>query len=157
MKWVITDHVHYDRVAAPWLIKNFIDREAEFSFVPRGLSVHELTPEQLPPGAIPLAVPGAKLGPHDSEGTLFEKVLREYNIQDPALLLIGEVVAKGVDYVIYDYRPPVDDRYGQMAVGLLAFADGMSVFEPSDQKRLDDSYIVWDAIFALFSANRQRG
>lgn len=151
MKWVMTDHVHYDRVAACWVIKRFIDPDAEFSFAPRTTPL-----DQLPKDATPLAFPGAKLGPHDADGPLFMKVLREYKIDDPALHLMGEVIAKGVEYVIHDFRPPVDDRYGQMGVGLAAFADGMILLEPSDQQRLDDSYIVWEALYALFKANKQR-
>ena len=152
MKWVITEHVHYDRVASPWLIKRFVDEDAQFLFAPRTTPL-----DQLPTGAIPLAFPGAKLGPHDADGPLFVKILREYELQDPALDLMGRVVTLGVEYVMYGYRPAIDDRYGQIAVGLLAFADGMAVFEESDQRRLDQSYIVWDVVYALFKANRQRG
>lgn len=154
MHWVITEHVHYDRVAGPWLIKRFVDPQAVFSFVPRGLTLDQLTNDQLPPGAIPLAIPGAELGPHDDEGPLFVKILDKYGIHDPALRLMGEVVQKGVNYVLHDYRPPIDDRYGQMAAGLLAFSDGMSLLEDSDHQRLESSYVVWDAIFALLSANQ---
>ena len=151
MKWVMTDHVHYDRVAACWMIQRFIDPEAEFSFAPRTTPL-----DQLPNDAIPLAFPGAKLGPHDADGPLFMKVLKEYRLQDPALELMGEVIAKGVAYVLDDYRPATNDRYGQMGVGLASFADGMIILEPSDQKRLDDSYVVWEALYALFTANKQR-
>ncbi|MFA7249858.1 MAG: chromate resistance protein ChrB domain-containing protein [Dehalococcoidia bacterium] len=151
MQWVMTDHVHYDRVAACWMIQRFIDPAAEISFAPSRTPL-----EDLPEGAIPLAFPGARLGPHDANGPLFVKVLREYGIEDPALELIGEVIAKGIDYVLHDYRPDPADRYGQMGVGLAAFADGMIVLEPSDPKRLEDSYIVWDSIYALFKANKQR-
>ena len=149
MKWVITSHVHYDRVASPWLIQRFIDPEAEFDFLPRDQA------DRIPADAIPLAFPGVELGPHDDEGPLFEKILRKYEIQDPALEAITEVVAKGVDFVLHDYHPPADDWYGQIGVGLVAFSDGMIALEESDQRRLDRSYVVWDAIYALFQENRQ--
>jgi hypothetical protein len=151
MKWIITSHVHYDRVASPWLIKRFVDKDARFSFAPASEA------KNLPKDAIPVAFPGAKLGPHDENGPVFLKILREYKIQDPALEVMAKVVASGVEYVVHGYRPPVEDRYGQMAVGLLAFSDGMTLFKESDQERLDASYIVWDAIYALFKANKQRG
>lgn len=154
MHWVITEHVHFDRVAGPWLIRRFIDPQAVFSFVPRGLTLDQLTSEQFPPDAIPLAIPGAELGPHDDEGPLFVKILNKYGLNDPALRRMGEVVQKGVDYVLHDYRPASDDRDGQMAAGLLAFSDGMSLLEESDQRRLDASYVVWDAIYELLSANQ---
>src|ERR1700691_2338669 len=63
MKWVTRDFVHLDRVASPWLIKRFIDRDAVFVFVPWGAE------ERRPADAIPFALPGAEIGPHDQEGT----------------------------------------------------------------------------------------
>ena len=61
MKWVTRDYVHLDRVACPWLIKRFIDKEAEFVFVPWGEE------SKRPADAIPFALPGAELGPHDEQ------------------------------------------------------------------------------------------
>lgn len=151
MKWVITSHVHFDRVASPWLIKKFIDPAAEFSFAAPSEA------GRLPKDAIPVAFPGAKLGPHDKDGPVFLKILKEYKIHDPALDLIAKVVGLGVHYVVDGYRPPQDDRYGQIAVGLVAFSDGMMLLKPSDQERLDASYVVWDTLYALFKANKQRG
>jgi hypothetical protein len=149
MKWVITSNVHYDRVASPWLIERFLDPHAEFAFLPRDQADH------LPPGAIPLAFPGAELGPHDEEGPLFKKILVKYGLDDPALNLMAEVIGKGVEFVLHDFSPAPDDYYGQMAVGLVAFSDGMVLVEGSDRRRLDRSYIVWDAVYALFSEGRQ--
>lgn len=57
MKWVTRDYVHLDRVASPWLITRFVDPQAEFVFVPWGAE------DQRAADAIPLALPGAELGP----------------------------------------------------------------------------------------------
>jgi hypothetical protein len=151
MKWITTAIVHYDRVASPWLIRRFIDPSAEFLFEAKGEEARR------PKDAIPFAIPGAKLGPHDQDGPTFLKILREYKIQDPALEVMAIVVDKGVNYVLHGFRPAVDDRYGQMSVGLLAFSDGMVLFKKTDQERLDSSYILWDSLYALFKANSQRG
>ncbi len=150
MKWVTTARVHYDRVASPWLIKRFVDPSAEFLFVARGQE------DKRPQDAIPFAIAGTRLGPHDDDGPTFLKIVKEYKLQDPALDLMAKVVGLGVAYVLHGYRPASDDRYGQMAVGLLAFSDGMMLLKESDQERLDASYVVWDAVYALFKANRQR-
>ena len=152
MKWVMNDHVHYDRVASLWAIRRFVDPEAEISFAPRATPL-----EELPQDATLLGFHGVKLGMHDDEGTMFLKVLREYHLDDPALQLIEEVIKKGVEYVLHDYRPPADDRYGQMGVGLAAMADGMMILESSDAERLERSFVVWDAMYELFKANKQRG
>lgn len=149
MKWVTTANVHFDRVASPWLIRRFIDPKAEFLFVKRGEENNR------PADAIPIAIPGtAKLGPHDKEGPTFVKILHEYKLTDPALERMGHVVDKGVRFVLEKYRPPIDDREGQIAVGFLAFSDGMLLHEPSDQARLDASFVAYDALYALFKANK---
>src|SRR5437870_4133745 len=127
MKWVITEHVHYDRVSTPWLIKRFIDKDAQFSFAPASEA------KNLPKDAIPLAFPGAKLVREG--GSLFHAVLREYKVQDPALEVLVNLVNKGVAYATSDYRPEKDDTLGQMSVGLIAFADGLNLIEDNDQKR----------------------
>jgi hypothetical protein len=57
MKWATRDHVHMDRVASPWLIKRFIDPEAEFVFLPFGKE------HPIPDDVIPFAIPGVKIGP----------------------------------------------------------------------------------------------
>lgn len=148
MKWVTTANVHFDRVASPWLITRFIDKDAQFLFVPRGQT------GTLPQDAIPIAIPGHKLGPHDENGTTFEKLLKEYKLTDPALADMGKFVNAGVNYVLHGYRPPATDRLGQVAVGYLAFSDGMGIVEPDDAKRLERSYMVYDALYAAIKAGK---
>jgi hypothetical protein len=148
MKWVTTANVHFDRVASPWLIRRFIDPAAEFLFVARDQV------DKRPADAIPIAIPGTKLGPHDENGTTFTKLIREYKLTDPALLHMAQVVEKGVKFVLEGYRPPIDDRDGQIGVGFLAFSDGMILHKTSDQERLDASFIAYDALYALFRANK---
>lgn len=149
MKWVTTANVHFDRVASPWLIKRFIDPKAEFLFVARDQV------DKRPADAIPIAIPGTKLGPHDENGTTFTKLLKEYKLTgDPALVHMAEVVEKGVKFVLEKYRPPITDRDGQIGVGFLAFSDGMVLHKTTDQERLDASYIAYDALYALFKANK---
>jgi hypothetical protein len=148
MKWVTTANVHFDRVASPWLIKRFIDPNAEFFFVTRGQE------DRHPKDAIPIAIPGAKLGPHDKDGPTFLKILREYKLDDPALERMATVVDKGVRFVLEGYRPAADDRDGQIGVGYLAFSDGMILHKTNDQERLTASFVAYDALYALFRANK---
>ena len=151
MKWIMSDHVHYDRVAACWVIERFIDPAAEFSFAPASTPLADL-----PQDATPLGFREGKLGMHNEDGSCFIKVVREYGLVDPTFELMNEVISKGVDFVLHDYRPAADDRYGQMGVGLASFADGMILVEHDDRKRLDQSYVTWDSLYALFKAERQR-
>lgn len=147
MKWVTRDYVHLDRVASPWLIRRFVDREATFVFVPWGEE------HRRPPDAIPLALPGAELGPHDDKGTTFAKILVKYGLKDPALDRMARVIAKGVDYVLHDFRPDAGDTDGQVAVGLLAFAEGMLLLHTDDARILDASMLVYDALYQNFRAH----
>jgi hypothetical protein len=147
MKWVTKDYVHLDRVACPWLIKRFIDRDAEFAFVPWDAQ------DRVPPDAIPFAIAGAELGPHDDSGPTFRKILDKYRLEDAALERIALVIRAGVDHVLHGYRPGPADTNGQIAVGLLAVSEGMMLNHPGDAQILEASYPVYDALYANFKAH----
>lgn len=147
MKWVTKDFVHLDRVACPWLIKRFIDQDATFVFVPWG-------EENLRPAdAIPFAIAGTELGPHDADGTTFDKFLRKYRLDDPALAAIADIIRAGVDFVLHKNRPAADDEHGQMAYGLLAISEGMMLLKQPDAAIIEASLVVYDALYANFKAH----
>ena len=85
MKWITREHVKVDRVACPWLIKKFIDSEAEFIFLP-----HDTDWANLRDGIV-YDVPNCELG-HHGEDVSFNSILKKYNLTDPALVLLGELV-----------------------------------------------------------------
>src|SRR5687768_15568238 len=114
VKWVTRDHVHMDRVASPWLIKRFIDTSAEFGFLPFGNEF------PLPEGAIPFAIPGVELGPHDAAGSTFRKLMNHYNLDDPALVMMAEVVESGVTHVFHHH----EEGY---SVANLKYAEGVGL------------------------------
>src|SRR5215831_3650325 len=88
MKWITRERVKVDRVACPWLIRKFVDKDAEFVFVPSDKVDAEA--ERL--GAIPYDVKGAELGHHGEECS-FEAILKKYKLAgDPALVLLGKIV-----------------------------------------------------------------
>ena len=147
MKWVTRDYVHLDRVACPWLIKRFIDPHAEFVFVPWGKE------DERPADAIPFALPGVELGPHDAQGTTFQKLLTKYKLDDPALDRMAKVIAGGVDCVLHGYRPSSDETDGQTAVGLLAISDGIMLIKDSDDQVIAASLVIYDALYANFKAH----
>src|SRR4051794_18639949 len=81
MKWVTRERVKVDRVACPWLIRKFVDPQAEFLFVPADRVMETAQAE----GAIPYDVPNVELGHHGKECS-FEAVVKKYNLgSDPAL------------------------------------------------------------------------
>src|SRR5258707_14161558 len=88
MKWITREHVKVDRVACPWLIRKFVDPQAEFHFVPGEQVISEA--QKL--GAVPFDVPAVELGHHGKECS-FEAILKKYNlVGDPALVLLGKIV-----------------------------------------------------------------
>jgi hypothetical protein len=87
MKWITRERVKVDRVACPWLIKKFVDPDAEFLFVPTDQVMSEASRE----GAIPYDVKDVELGHHGLECS-FEAILKKYGLAaDPALVLLGKI------------------------------------------------------------------
>src|SRR5215217_1724037 len=88
MKWITRERVKVDRVACPWLIKKFVDKDAEFLFAP----ADQVMSEAARSGATPYDVNGVELGHHGQECS-FEAILKKYNLtSDPALELLGKIV-----------------------------------------------------------------
>ncbi len=135
MKWVTRSHVHVDRVACPWLIKRFIDSEAEFLFVPVS-RIEEVVKER---GAIPFDAPGVELGHRDGKCS-FEAIIDKYGLTDPALLRLAAIVhAADVE---------ADRNRDKIAPGLEAIAVGYSLRFPDDAENLRGQFDVYDALYA---------
>jgi len=133
---LIRSHVHVDRVACPWLIKRFIDSEAEFIFAPPSqvMTVAEQTT------AIPFDCMGkAELDHHEGRCS-FESIIKKYELKDKALLRLAEIVhaadvAKDID------KDPI-------AQGLEAIAVGFGIRYPSDKENLSHQFQVYDSLYA---------
>lgn len=88
MKWVTRHHAKVDRIACPWLIRRFIDPEAEFLFVP----AEEVATVAARTGATPFDVPGAEFGHHGQECS-FDALVHAYRLDvRPALALLARIV-----------------------------------------------------------------
>ena len=91
MKWVTREKARVDRIACPWLIRKFVDKDAEFLYVPRE-HVMEVARKQ---GAIPFDIPGAELYHYEENGkdfVSFDAIIRKYKLTDPALLELAKIV-----------------------------------------------------------------
>ena len=91
MKWVAREKARVDRIACPWLIRKFVDKDAEFLYVPREQVLETAQKE----GAIPFDVPGAELFHYEENGqrfVSFDAVIRKYGLRDPALLELAKIV-----------------------------------------------------------------
>jgi hypothetical protein len=135
MKWVTRSHVHVDRVACPWLIKRFVDNEAEFLFVPSS-QVEKVATEI---GAIPFDAPEVVLGHHEGRCS-FESIMLKYELKDPALVRLAKIVHSA------DVGPDIDKD--PIARGLEAIAVGFSLRHPDDEENLEYQFEVYDALYA---------
>lgn len=135
MKWVTRSHVHVDRVACPWLIKRFVDSEAEFIFVPKS-QVDKVAKET---GAIPFDAPGVELGHKDGKCS-FEAIIEHYNLTDRALLRLAKIV--------HAADVSADWNTDDIAPGLEAIAVGYSLRFPNDEENLSRQFDVYDALYA---------
>jgi len=135
MKWVTREHVKVDRVACPWLIRKFVDPEAEFIFVPAD-RVMEVAKKQ---DAIPFDVPGVELGHHEGRCS-FEAITSKYQIGDAGIHRLGKIV-HGADVA--------NDLYGTPeAPGLKAITLGFAALGlRDDHEILEREFIVYDALY----------
>lgn len=141
MRWITRQGVKVDRVACPWLIRRFVDPEAEFFFVP----ADRVLAEAARLGAIPFDVPSVELGHHGKKCS-FEAILEKYQLTgDAALALLGRIV-NGADTDNSLYRQPEGP-------GLQAVAEGFRHLGfPDDHAINAAEWIVYDALHAYCQA-----
>ncbi len=135
MLWVTRSHVHVDRVACPWLIRRFVDSDAEFLFVPKNQVEDAATSR----GGIPFDVPGVELGHHDGKCS-FEAILAKYDLTEPGLQRLARIV-HAADIA-------ADLHSDEIAPGLEAIATGFGIILPDDQANLEAQFVVYDALYA---------
>jgi len=137
MKWITRERVKVDRVACPWLIKKFVDQDAEFVFVPADRVMEEA--KRL--GAVPYDVKDVELGHHGKECS-FEAILKKYELtKNLALVLLGKIV-NGADTDNTLYHQPEGP-------GLEAIAEGFRHLGYKDDHAVNAAeWIVYDALYA---------
>ena len=140
MKWVTRERPKIDRIACPWLIARFIDKDAEFLYVPADqvLKVAEAT------GAIPYDITGVAYG-HLGELCSFDAFLRMHGLTDPALLQLA-VIVRGADTARLDLAP--------QCAGLLAQSLGLSALYRDDHEMLRHGMTMYDAYYAWLKQAR---
>src|SRR5882724_951097 len=134
MKWITREKVKVDRVACPWLIRKFVDPSAEFLFVP----ANAVASQAAKLGATPFDVEDCELG-HHGEDVSFNSILKKYKLDDPALLLLGEIVRAA------DSQPSKPHPAGE---GLRWVAFGFSALGLTDHEILVREFVVYDALYA---------
>jgi len=142
MRWVTREKAKVDRIACPWLIKKFVDSQAEFLFVPAE-KVIQVAGEK---NAIPFDVQGVELG-HRGEECTFDAIIRKYGLTDPALLELAKVV-RGADTPNINLTPE--------SPGLRAIAEGFRLITSDDFDNMPKQFWVYDALYEYFKDRSKR-
>jgi AraC-like DNA-binding protein len=134
MKWITRERPKIDRLACPWLIKHFIDKDAEFFFVPEA----EVLTKSKTLNAIPFDIPNVEYS-HYNEKVTFDCFLEKHQLTDPALHKIA-VIVRGADTDRHYLAPEV--------AGLWAISAGLSYNIKDDYKLLEIGFVLYDALYS---------
>ena len=137
MKWVTWENVGVDRIGCAWLIRRFVDAEAEFLFVAVGQ-------QPLPGGAEPFDIPGTRLSHHDGHSS-FHTIVREHGLADPILRRIAQIVDEAdiTQEVLVEPAAP----------GLDLICQGIRRTSPDDLVAIERGRLVYDALYAQLAAD----
>jgi len=136
MKWVTWENVGVDRMASAWLIRKYIDPQAEFAFIPAGQ-------KPLPEGAEPFDIPGVRYSHHRGHCT-FHTLLKEFKLKDPVLVQIAQIVDEA-DVIQEAAVEPA-------APGLDLICRGLRRASQDDWQALERGALVYEALYAELSA-----
>lgn len=147
MKWVTREKAKVDRIACPWLITRFVDKQAEFLFVPPD-HVLKAAKEK---GAISFDAQGAELTHYRENGyeyISFDAIMRKYKLQEPALLELAKIVRSA------DSKPPDPVPEG---AGLEAAALGFRNMTKDDHENMQLQFPLYDALYAYCKWKMEQG
>jgi hypothetical protein len=134
MKWITRERPKIDRIACPWLIKNFVDHQAEFIYVPK----EQVFSKAKELDAIPYDIPGAEYS-HEGDYCTFDYIIKRHNIHDPAVSQLALIV-RGADTDSFELAP--------QAAGLWAISAGLSYNIKDDQEQLALGMKMYDALYS---------
>ena len=145
MKWITRKNVKVDRVACPWLIKRFVDPQAEFLFVEEKDLVEQANIRSATPFDAP-KIPSVKLN-HRGSRCSFEAILEDFNLADTALQKLGLIVRAA------DVKG--QERVAPEGIGLRSIAQGFAAMGLTDEERLVRQFPVYDALYAYVQGKGQ--
>jgi hypothetical protein len=137
MKWITRKNIKVDRVACPWLIRRFIDPDAEFLFVDEGELLRTAAAEQAVPFDAP-RIPEVRLN-HRGNRCSFEAIVDDYHLNAPGLARLALIVraadVKGQEEVAAE------------GLGVRTIAEGFAAMQSTDEERLARGFPVYDALY----------
>lgn len=134
MKWITRERPKIDRIACPWLIKKFVDEEAEFIYVPK----EQVFSKAKELDAIPYDIPGAEYS-HEGEFCTFDYIIKKHKLTDSAIHQLA-VIVRGADTASFHLAP--------QAAGLWAISAGLSYNSKDDHEQLVIGMKIYDALYS---------
>jgi rhodanese-related sulfurtransferase len=143
-RWVTRERPKIDRIACPWLIRRFVDAQAEFLYVPASQVLDAAKARE----AVPYDIPDVRFS-HEGERCSFDAFLRHYRLEsDPALCQLAAIV-RGADTNRLDLAP--------QAAGLVALSLGLSILHKDDHEMLERGMVMYDALYTWCKAGKSEG
>lgn len=134
MKWITRERPKIDRIACPWLIKNFVDKDAEFIYVPKD----EVFTKAKELDAIAYDIPGPEYSHYNGECT-FDFIIKKHQLSDPALMQLA-IIVRGADTDQFDLA--------KQSAGLWAISAGLSYNYNNDLEMLEIGMKIYDALYS---------
>ena len=134
MKWITRERPKIDRIACPWLIKRFVDKEAQFIYVP----FEEVIKRSKDLNAIPFDIPDVEYT-HYGDRCTFDFIIEKHKLNDPALSIMA-VIVRGADTDRHDMAGP--------SSGLWAISAGLSYNYENDKELLEKGMLIYDALYS---------
>jgi hypothetical protein len=142
MKWITRENPKIDRIACPWLIKRFIDSDAEIIYVPFDKVMGEAKRQK----AIPFDVPDVEYS-HYNDRCTFDYFILKHKLNDPALKTLA-VIVRGADTDRHDLAA--------QSSGLWAISAGLAFNFPNDIELLDKGMLLYDALYSWATHYKRR-
>jgi hypothetical protein len=134
MKWITRERPKIDRIACPWLIKNFVDKNAEFIYVPKD----QVLAKAKELNAIPYDINGVEYS-HEGDFCTFDYIIKKHGIRDAAVDQLALIV-RGADTDRFDLAP--------QAAGLWAISAGLSHNIKNDHEQLAIGMKIYDSLYS---------
>ncbi len=133
--WVTRKRPHVDRCASAWLIRRFIDKNAEFRFISKE--------DPIPKNAIAFTLPKAEIKPVEGKTTTYDALVEKYHVQDPLALTVGRFV--------HDFEIDANEKANQVkfkeTLGMCYVLKGLEKISKTDRETIEKAMIVLDSLY----------
>jgi hypothetical protein len=139
MLWVTREKPHVDRCASAWLIKRFIDKQANFQFIAKD--------NEIPKGSIGFTLPKAELNPVEGVKTTFDAIMEKYQVNDAVVHRIGDMIRD-----FESHEGTLEEIQLKETLGACYILKGLEKTSKTDDETIKKAIVVLDALYASLVA-----